>query len=55
MVLFISSNSNSTASNFFYVYSTPFIAWDNYGAGGDFASASGFPDANLFCNTQLKS
>ena len=55
MVLFISSNYNSIASIFLSIYSTPSIAWGYVGYGGDFDLASGFPAANLFCDTWLKS
>ena len=55
MVLLISSNSNSIAYIFLSVSITPFVAWDFVWDGGDFSLGSGFPVANLFCNTWLKS
>ena len=55
MLLLIYLNSNSIASISFSSSITKFIAWDFVWAGGDFALASGFPVANLFCNTWLKS
>ena len=41
--------------NVFSIYSTLFIDWYFVEAGDDFALASGFPVANLFCNIWLKS
>ena len=55
MVLLIFSNSNIVAFIFFYIYSTPSIAWGSVEVGVDFSLASGFPAANLFCNTWLNS